>query len=194
MGIAIAYITLGIVLLFFGARLMKLAITLYGALVGLWFTSWLAGALHWSGGLEVLVILAGAALGAILFYGFYKFLVKVAVAFFVGSFAYGICIALGTGAVAGFLLAALAAVVAYWLMHRYDIVTKIFIVITSLQGATALITGLSMATHGGTTAQDLVSGNPYIALQNSEWGFLAALIISLMGISVQLKHAKKSAD
>ena len=192
-GIAIAYIVLGVVLLLFGARLIKVALTLYGALLGLWFSGWLVDKLHLASGLGVLVVLAGAALGAILFYGFYRFIIKVAVAFFVGSFAYGVFIALGTGVVVGFIFAALTAVLAYLLMHRFDIVTKVFIVMSSLQGATALITGLYMASHGGTSAHEIVVGNPYIALQNSEWGFLAAFIIALMGISVQLKHTKKSA-
>ncbi|TAH36242.1 hypothetical protein EYC59_01010 [Candidatus Saccharibacteria bacterium] len=192
-GIAIAYIVLGIVLLLFGARLMKVALTLYGALLGLWLTGWLTDKLHMGSGVGALVILAGAALGAILFYGFYRFIIKVAVAFFVGSFAYGVFIALGTGVVAGFIFAALTAVLAYLLMHRFDIVTKVFIVISSMQGATALITGIYMASHGGTSVHEIVAGNPYIALQNSEWGFLAALIIALMGISVQLKHTKNSA-
>ncbi len=191
MGIGVAYVVLGVVLLFFGARLMKLALTLYGALLGLWLTGWLAEHFHWSGGVEALVIIAGAALGAILFYGFYKFLIKVAVAFFVFNFAYSVCLALGTGAVAGFVLAALAGVLAYLLMHKYDVVTKVFIVMSSLQGATALITGISMLTHSGTTAEDILTGNPYVALQNSEWGFLAALVIALVGISVQLKHTRK---
>lgn len=190
---ATAYIIFGIVLLFFGAKFMKLALTFYGAILGILLASWFAEHLDLASGLTTLSILAGALLGGLVFLGFYKFLIKAAVALFVFNFAYGVILAFNASAVTAILLAGVVAIISYILMNKYDIVTKIFIIVSSLQGATAVITGITMLTRGTTTAHDIITSHPYIALQNSEWGFLAALIVALMGISVQLKRNRTSA-
>ncbi len=181
----------GAALIFGGYRLFLVFLPIWGFFFGLGLgaqtvqvifgTEFLATVTSWVVGFIVGVIFA------VLSYLFYM----VAVAILSGSFGYALAVGLLTaiGLNYGFLvwlIGIVVAVIAAFIVLRYNI-QKYAIIIITAAGGTAAVIFVLLAAFGDLSLLELV-GNPVMsAIQNSFWWLIFFVAVALAGIVVQIQ-------
>ncbi len=182
--LSVASLTWGVLDCFFGYRVFKITLALFGALLGLWLAQFAAVQLHASPAVEIGLMIAGGLLGAGL-----AFLLYIA-AVFVAGFGFGATlgvlllanyhhmVALLTGLVLGVIGGFLAV----------KVQRVLIILSTSLLGAFRAVLALSYFTSQLDWIFYFRQPDQVPALiENNAWMFPAILALAAVGVIAQLE-------
>lgn len=187
MGTAIVLAVIGLVLLFFGARLMKLFVMLYGAVLAATMSGVILDGVSASTTVKALIVLAAAVIGGALFFGLYKFMARIVLAIMAGSFTLTVAGLLDASAVLGVIIAALVGLGLFIVLGKIDIVTKVFVVLSSIHGSTLILAAILMFT--GAISQDHINDGTYQDLVlNTPWKVGAIVLGTFIGMGLQARY------
>lgn len=187
MGTAIVLAVIGLVLLFFGARLMKLFVMLYGAVLAATMSGVILDGVSTSTTVKALIVLAAAVIGGALFFGLYKFMARIVLAIMAGSFTLTVAGLLGAPAVLGVIIAVLVGLGLFIMLGKIDIVTKVFVVLSSIHGSTLILAAILMFT--GAISQDHINDGTYQDLVlNTPWKVGAIVFGTFIGMGLQARY------
>lgn len=182
--VAIANIALGILLLFFGLKFMRLAIGAFGALLGFWLGSVLINLLSWNATVELIILLIIAIVLAVLAFRFYKFLVRASIAITAFSIVYAILTELGMAVIASLTLAILVAVIVFLAIKTFHLIDLLFIFVTASNGAGYILSGLVLLLWPAKTSI-LAHGQLYALMEQSPLWIIAWVLLAVAGITYQ---------
>lgn len=180
----------GLVLLLFGVRFMKVAVSIVGFLAGYWIVSGILASFGWSTTLVVVIALAAGTILAAYAFKFYTIAIRFSIAYFIGSLAYSIMQLTSAGGGTAFLVAVAVTAVAYILLEYVQFVELLFACITSTLGASLIVAGAYVLLVPG----DLViikSHSMDIVAQAAGWWLIAWLALTIAGFSYQRRLFKK---
>lgn len=190
MGTAIVLVVIGLVLLFFGARLMKLFVMLYGAVLAATMSGVILDGVSTSTTVKALIVLAAAVIGGALFFGLYKFMARIVLAIMAGSFTLTVAGLLDAPAVLGVVIAVLVGLGLFIVLGKIDIVTKVFVVLSSIHGSTLILAALLILT--GAISQDQINDGTYQDLVlNTPWKVGAIVLGTFMGMGLQARYWRR---
>ncbi len=181
---AIANIGLGILLLFFGLRFMKLAIGALGALSGFWLGSILVSQLNWNGAIEFVLLMGTVVLLASVAVRFYKFLVRASISLTIFSILYAVGIELGVSIIASLILALLAAIIAFVAIKALHLIDLLFVFATATNGAGYLLSGIALLLNP-TNISVLNHGQLHALMNQSPFWIIAWVVLAIAGMSYQ---------
>jgi hypothetical protein len=177
---AIGSIGIGALLLFFGLRLMKVAVAVVGFLIGFSLVGWLLSTVSWDGWLVLaLQVVGGLAVAAVAF-SFYRFAVALSIAFMVGNVAHGIATSVGQNPLEALIISVIIGVVVFIIVQLLKVVDILFAAATSLQGASSVVYGVYALLHPAITTQA-------IAVLTLEWWWLLVwIVLAICGFAFQV--------
>ena len=182
---AMINLLVGAVLLFFGLKLMKFAVSLIGFLIGYSISAPLVSSLGADATLStVIAIIIGIAVGALAF-GFYKFAITLSIAFFFGNLMYALLLALNLGETASLIIAVITGVATYALIYQLKVLDVLFAIVTSVQGASLIVVAVYALLNPANASVFDTPAMSFI-LSVSGWWFVAWLSLAIMGGIVQL--------
>lgn len=189
--VGILYALFGIVLLFFGARLMKLVLAVFGGLIGInagqiaviWWD------LHgfWA---FLIVLLCALAVGS-LAVAFYKLFIAASIGYILAVIAYNLLLSWHTAHTLAILIGLAVGIAVSVVIDRLNLVEVAFKFITSVQGAIALASGLYLLFH--TARLDTLQANQYdVLLGASIWWVIFWLVAFTTGFGYQLRTENRA--
>jgi uncharacterized protein (DUF697 family) len=185
----ILLIFIGIVLLFFGLKLMKIAVTIMGFILGFSITSSLIAPLQWPELTVTLIAIGVGILLATVAFAFYKFAITTTIALFFANFTFTIAQSLGQGATESLILAFIVGILAFIAVVALRLVDVLFALSTSAQGAYLVVVAVYAALHS--TQLDTVQQTGLTGVSQAAWLWgLGWLVVTLIGFVFQLKGHK----
>lgn len=193
MGSAIAYacisIALGLVLLLFGVRFMKLTVAVLGFLIGAGITSALLASSGWDSSVITIVAIAGGIAIASVAFWFYEVAITLSIAYFFGNLAYAIAISANQEHTAALVIAIAVGVVGFILLRAINVVDKIFALITSVQGANSIVVGIYVLLYADKLAT--AQSNGYVLVMDSSVVWLIGwVVLAVLGFIYQVSTHK----
>ena len=181
----------GLLLLFFGLKLMKFAVTLMGFVLGFSLVSSLIGSFGWPEWiLWALPLLAGIALATVAF-AFYRFAVTLSIALFFVSITYGLAQSFGQGMAESWVIAIIAGVLIFLIVSALKLVDVFFALTTSAQGASLLL----MVFYGlvNSVSVGFLQGYESVRVESYEglW-VLGWIVLTVVGFVFQLKSRPRT--
>lgn len=181
---------IGVLLLLFGLKFMKLAVALMGFVLGFSLTSPAIATLAWPEWLAMAVpILVGLVL-AVFAFTIYKIAVTTSIALFFASLTHQLVLSAGQGDTTAWtiaILVGLAAFVVVWVLKLVDV---FFAIATSAQGASLLV----MVAYGIVFSLPvaLLQGYEYSAVGHYEWAWILGwLVLTIIGSVAQLSSKSR---
>lgn len=191
--IGLLYAVFGVVLLFFGARFMKVVLAVLGGYIGINVGQLVVNLFNFNGAWAFMVIAATAVVLAYLAVSFYKLFVAAAAALMLGQLTQAVAVLFGVSSLWAAVLAFMVGVGSFILIRRLDIVEILFKFITSVHGATALVSGL-LVILDSSRVQALQTNNYDSLLGASSWWAVIWIILFSIGIGYQLRtHTEEPA-
>lgn len=187
----ITLLIFGLILLLFGARLMKLFIVLYGAIIGMTVVSFVTGGLNLSDIMRAIVIIIGACAGGVLFFGLYRFMAKIIVAFISGNILLVIANAVDAPFILGLIFAIALGLTVFMLMGKHDVISKIFVIVSSIHGSTLVLAGI-LVLVGSISQAQVADGSYSDIVLNAPWKYLAIAAGTFVGIGLQARYWRNS--
>lgn len=188
------YIIIGGLLLFFGVRFMKVALTILGAVIGYSLGAQLFALLGLPATLGLTLAIVTAVLVAALAFSFYKFAVLFGTALFVAGLTFTFIEVSTNSAVLALLAGLLLGFGTYMLLRWLKIVEVAFAFTTSFQGAAAVVAAVLVLLS---PSRLNAVNNDSVSLIVAASGFwvLVWLVVAAIGLAVQLQEiSKKPAD
>lgn len=185
--IALINIVVGVVLLFFGIKFVRIVVGLMGALIGLW----LGGAIAYQANMNptiglILALGLAIALGAVGM-RFYQFLIRASIAFAVFCAVFLLLAALSVMPIISAIGALVAAGFTFFLIKQLGLIDLAFIIFTAFDGASAILGGIILLTNVDDTLA-LRHGHLGELFQSSPlWAIPWALLL-VSGVWFQYKH------
>lgn len=177
---------IGLLLLFFGLRLMKFAVALMGFVLGFSVTSSLLASSGWpEWALWLIPLIIGLALAAVAF-AFYRFAVGFSIALFFFNITYGVATSFGQGETTSWIIAFVVGLGIFALVVGLKLVDMFFAIATAAQGASLLtMVVYALVTSGGIS---LMQGFDRVFSGDVAWYWLLTWIVLLVvGLSYQLR-------
>lgn len=186
---AIVSIALGLVLLLFGVRFMKLTIAIIGFLIGAGITNTLLTSSGWDPSVITLVaIAAGIAVASVAFW-FYELAITLSIAYFFGNLAYAVAISMSQEHTVALVIAIAVGVIGFFLLRAINVVDKLFALITSVQGANSIVAGIYVLLYADKLTA--VQANGYVAVMNASGLWLAGwVVLAVLGFIYQISTHK----
>lgn len=197
MGSAIVYacvsIALGLVLLLFGVRFMKLTVAVIGFLIGAGLTNALLSSSGWDPSVITIVSIAGGIALASVAFWFYEVAITLSIAYFFGNLAYAIAISANQEHTAALVIAIAVGVIGFFLLRAINVVDKLFALITSVQGANSIVAGIYVLLYADKLAT--VQANGYVAVMDASGIWLIGwAVLAVLGFIYQVSTHKAPAD
>lgn len=186
---AIISILLGLVLLLFGVRFMKLTVAVIGFLIGAGLTSALLASSGWDQNIVTLVALAGGITLASIAFWFYEIAITLSMAYFFGNLVYAIALSSQLQHMTALIIAIVVGVIAFVLLRAINIVEMLFAAVTSFQGANAIVVGVYVLLYADKLA--VAESNAYaVVITASGLWLIAWIVLAVLGFMYQLSAYK----
>jgi hypothetical protein len=183
----IILLLLGALLLFFGLRIMKIAVAIIGFLFGYAFVSSLGLQNGWDPTLTLMGSLAAGLLVGVIAFAFYRIAVGVNIALFIANIGYSVVISNGVDAGISLIIAIIIGVLAFVVIHSLKIVDALFAVAAALQGASLVVA--AVLTLLDTTLLGGLQTNPTgIILQAPVWWIIGWIALAAVGAVYQIRQ------
>lgn len=177
----------GLLLLFFGLRLMKVSIAIIGFVIGFSLVGALSALVSFPDWVEwALAVIGGLILGSIAF-AFYRVAVSIAIAFSFGHMAFAVAQSFDATWLSAWGIAAVAGVVTFFLVRALHLVEGLFALSTAIQGASGVVAAVYVLFFANQLQAVQTHGLEIIA-SASLWWVLAWLVVAGVGFTVQLRH------
>jgi len=182
---------IGLVLLFFGLKFMKLAVTLMGFAIGYALTPSLLAGFALAEPTVFVLSLAVAILFAILAFSFYKFAITASIGLFFFYLTYEFAQSLGQVASVSWVIALIVGVLAFIVVSALKLVDFFFALTTAAQGSNLLMT-LAYSFFGAASPV-LAQGFNFAAAGAYTWLWLLGwIVLTAVGFFFQLSgHREK---
>ncbi len=183
---------IGLVLLFFGLKFMKLAVTLMGFVIGYAITPSLLAGFALAEPTIFVLSLVVAIVCAILAFSFYKFAITATIALFFFYFTYEFAQSLNQVASVSWIFALMVGVLAFIVVAALKLVDVFFALTTAAQGSNLLMT-LAYSFFGAASPV-LAQGFNFAAAGAYTWLWLLGwILLTAIGFVFQLSgHREKS--
>lgn len=195
MGSAILYacvsIALGLMLLLFGVRFMKLAVAVVGFLIGAGLTNTLLASSGWNQAVVTIVAIAGGITLASIAFWFYEIAITLSMAYFFGNLAYAVATSANQEHTAAFVIAIAVGVIAFMLLRAIKVVDKIFALITSIQGANAIVLGIYVLLYSDKLAAAQANGYVLVMDASGIW-LIGWIVLAILGFIYQISTHKSA--
>ncbi len=185
----IVSLLLGLVLLFFGLKLAKIAVAILGFLFGYALASNFGMVYAWDPTQTLIAAVALGVLLALVAFSFYRIAVGISIALFCANFIYSLVLSSGVDPTVSLIVGLVTAVAAFIVVQIGRVVDILFAIATSLQGA-ALVIASSIVLLGGAAVNSLQSNTMAIILQAQGWWSLGWIVLSLVGIAFQIRSLR----
>lgn len=182
---------IGVILLFFGLRLMKLAVALIGFLVGAFLAQLLAGMLGVPNEIDWIIAIVGGLFVALIAFAFYRFAVTLSIAFFFANLVYAVAVSMGIESVWASVIMLAAGVALFVIVSALKLVDGFFAFVTAAQGASLLvIVAFVLLTSADLDTLNASSISMVISLGG--WWLVSAACLTIAGFATQLQHIHPS--
>ncbi len=182
-------IGLGLVLLLFGMRFMKLTIAIIGFLIGAGITNTLLASSGWDSSLITIVAIAGGIALASVAFWFYEFAITLSIAYFFGNLAYALAVSANQEHTVALVIAIVVGVVGFILLRAINVVDKLFALITSVQGANSIVIGIYVLLYADKLAA--AQANGYVTAMNASGIWLIGwVVLAVLGFIYQVSTYK----
>lgn len=184
---ALVGIGIGALLLFFGLRLMKVAVAIVGFLIGFSIAGWLLSNVAWDSWVEfALQVLGGLIAGSVAF-SFYRFAVSLSIAFMAGNTLLSIVTGLGVGSPESLIIAGIVGVIVFFIAQFLKVVDVFFAVATSLQGASLVVYGAYLLFHPSSFSTLNTLDASYTVVGLAWWWGVLWVVLAVSGLLFQLQ-------
>lgn len=188
---AIFYISIGALLLLFGAKFIRLAVGLIGGLIGFNIGHTLFYHLSMTGWIETTLTIVFAIVVAMIAISFYKLFITLSISYTAGSLTYSILRMLDAEVMIAIALAVLAGIMIFFVIRAMDLVEALFALVTSTQGASAIIAGILLLTDKSLVSS-LQHGNTALINETDYFWILVWVALVVFGMIFQLGNSKNS--
>ncbi len=185
----IFYLFVGAILLFFGAKFIKLAVGLLGVIIGFNIGHALFYHSNLTGWLETTLTIGLAVLVAVLAIRFYKLFITLSISYTAGTITYGILNRLDANVFVAIGLSVFAGVLIFLIIRTFQLVEALFALVTSAQGASAIVTGLLLFTNKE-LVDSLQHGNTSIIHETDYLWIFVWVVLLAFGLSFQMRNSK----
>lgn len=188
--IGLVYVILGVILLFLGNRLAKVALGALGAVIGVSIGQKLVSLLslreNWAF-LTMLVLLLSMSYLAI---RFYKLFISTSIGYVLVLITYALTVSWNWRNIAAVVIALTIGVSVSFLIYRTNIMEIAFKLVTSLQGATILAAGVYVMCN--INRVPTLQTDQYSTMQGaSAWWVLFWVVAFMAGLSFQLRQSSE---
>lgn len=177
---------LGLVLLFFGLRFIKVSVAIVGFLFGYAMT--MLALLDFQTTLLITTIgVIVGALCAVMAFRFYIFAMSLVIAFFAGNLAYAIATVYHLDVVLTTALTVGVGLLAFIVVRVFKIVEAMFVFATSVQGASAVVAAVFIFLHPG-RVEFMQQHSVSVLFGVSGWWLAVWGAVALAGFVSQLQY------
>ena len=182
---------IGVILLFFGLRLMKLAVALIGFLVGAFLSQLVAGMLGVPNEIDWIIAIVGGLLVALIAFAFYRFAITLSIAYFFANLVYAVAVSMGIEPVWASVIMLAAGVALFVIVSALKLVDGFFAFVSAAQGASLLvIVAFVLLTSAELATLNASSISMVISLGG--WWLISAVCLTIAGFAIQLQHIHPS--
>ena len=189
---AVIELVIGLGLLFFGLRLIKISVAIFGFLFGYMITMMLLSDFD----ITPLLMLGGVAVGvlcAAIAFRFYAFATSLVIAFFAGNLAYAAASYYDLDAVWTALLTGGSGLLVFAVARALKIVEAVFAFATSVQGASAVIAAIYIFLYPG-RLEFMQQHSVSVLLGASGMWLILWAVVAAGGFISQLRYIHKPSE